>query len=94
MFFRLKKSGQRGHVQSVENKRDGAVGRGSSPISGGADQLTASGALASLARGPIGASFAGFSPGISPGARRGERITSFFQIDNGELRFQCVLEHG
>ncbi len=27
MFFRLKKSGQRGYVQIVENKRDGAAVR-------------------------------------------------------------------
>jgi len=46
MFFRLKKSGERSYVQIVENKRKGA--RGSSPVFGRADELAASGALASL----------------------------------------------
>ena len=49
MFFRLKKSGQRGYVQIVENKRDGAAVRQRVIANlGRADELAASGALASL----------------------------------------------
>ena len=49
MFFRLKKSGQRGYVQIVENKRDGAAVRQKVIANiGRADELAASGALASL----------------------------------------------
>ena len=49
MFFRLKKSGQRGYVQIVENTRDGAAVRQRVIANlGRADELTASGALASL----------------------------------------------
>ena len=49
MFFRLKKSGQRGYVQIVENKRDGATVRQKVIANlGRADELAASGALASL----------------------------------------------
>ena len=49
MFFRLKKSGERGYVQIVENKRDGAAVRQKVIVSlGRADELAASGALASL----------------------------------------------
>ena len=49
MFFRLKTSGQRGYVQIVENKRDGAAVRQRVIASlGRADELAASGALASL----------------------------------------------
>jgi hypothetical protein len=49
MFFRLKTSGQRGYVQIVENKRDGAAVRQRVIANlGRADELTASGALASL----------------------------------------------
>ena len=44
--FQLKKSGERSYMQIVENKRKGA--RGSSPVFGRADELAASGALASL----------------------------------------------
>ena len=48
-FFRLKKSGERGYVQIVENKRDGAAVRQKVIVSlGRADELAASGALASL----------------------------------------------
>ena len=49
MFFRLKKSGERTYVQIVENKREGAAVRQSVIANlGRADQLAASGALASL----------------------------------------------
>jgi transposase len=49
MFFRLKKSGQRAYVQIVENKRvDGAVRQSVVATVGRADELAASGALASL----------------------------------------------
>jgi hypothetical protein len=49
MFFRLKKSGERGYVQIVENKRDGAAVRQTVIANlGRADELAASGALASL----------------------------------------------
>ena len=49
MFFRLKKSGERAYVQIVENKRiDGAVRQSVVATVGRADELAASGALASL----------------------------------------------
>jgi hypothetical protein len=49
MFFRLKKSGQRSYVQIVENKREGAAVHQSVIANlGRADELAASGALASL----------------------------------------------
>jgi DDE family transposase len=49
MFFRLKKSGERTYVQIAENKREGAAVRQSVVANlGRADQLAASGALASL----------------------------------------------
>src|SRR5271168_2782515 len=49
MFFRLKKSGERGYVQIVENTRDGAAVRQRVIANlGRADELAASGALASL----------------------------------------------
>ena len=49
MFFRLKKSGERTYVQIVENKREGAAVRQSVIANlGRADELAASGALASL----------------------------------------------
>ena len=49
MFFRLKKSGKRGYVQIVENTRDGAAVRQRVIANlGRADELAASGALASL----------------------------------------------
>src|SRR5208283_4129286 len=49
MFFRLKKSGERAYVQIVENKRiDGAVRQSVIANLGRADELAASGALASL----------------------------------------------
>ena len=49
MFFRLKKSGERGYVQIVENKRDGAAVRQTVIANlGRADELAASAALASL----------------------------------------------
>src|SRR5271166_1138865 len=49
MFFRLKTSGQRGYVQIVENKRDGAAVRQRVIANlGRGDELAASGALASL----------------------------------------------
>jgi hypothetical protein len=49
MFFRLKKSGDRAYVQIVENKRvDGAVRQSVVVNLGRADELAASGALASL----------------------------------------------
>src|SRR5271166_2569779 len=49
MFFRFKKSGQRSYVQIVENKRvDGAVRQSVIANLGRADELAASGALASL----------------------------------------------
>ncbi len=49
MFFRVRKSGQRGYVQIVENKRDGAaIRRRVIANLGRADELAASGALASL----------------------------------------------
>jgi hypothetical protein len=49
MFFRLKRSGQRGYVRIVENKRDGAAVRQRVIANlGRADELAASGALASL----------------------------------------------
>jgi hypothetical protein len=49
MFFRLKMSGQRGYVQIVENKRDGAAVRQRVIANlGRADELAASGGLASL----------------------------------------------
>ena len=49
MFFRLKKSGERAYVQIVENKRiDGAVRQSVIATLGRADELEASGALASL----------------------------------------------
>jgi len=48
MFFRLKKSGERAYVQIVENKRvDGAVRQSLVATIGRADELAASGALAS-----------------------------------------------
>jgi Transposase DDE domain len=49
MFFRLKKSGERAYVQIVENKRiEGAVRQSVVATLGRADELEASGALASL----------------------------------------------
>jgi len=49
VFFRLKKSGERSYVQIVENKREGAAVRQSVIANlGRADELAASGALASL----------------------------------------------
>ena len=49
MFFRIKKSGGRAYVQVVENKRvDGAVRQSVIANVGRADDLIASGALASL----------------------------------------------
>jgi len=49
MFFRLKKSGERTYVQIVENKREGAAVRQTVIANlGRADELAASGALASL----------------------------------------------
>src|ERR1700726_5117780 len=49
MFFRLKRSGRRGYVQIVENRRDGAAVRQTVIANlGRADELAASGALASL----------------------------------------------
>src|SRR5580693_7006882 len=49
MFFRLKKSGERSYVQIVENTRDGAAVRQTVIANlGRADELAASGALASL----------------------------------------------
>lgn len=49
MFFRVKKSGERAYVQIVENKRvDGAVRQSVIATLGRADELAASGALASL----------------------------------------------
>ena len=49
MFFRLKKSGERAYVQIVENKRvEGVVRQSVIATLGRADQLGASGALASL----------------------------------------------
>jgi len=49
MFFRLKKSGERAYVRIVENKRiDGAVRQSVIATLGRADELDASGALASL----------------------------------------------
>ncbi|SRR5208337_3126262 len=49
MFFRLKKSGERGYVQIVENKRECAAVRQRVIANlGRADALAASGALASL----------------------------------------------
>ena len=49
MFFRIKKSGHRAYVQVVENKRfDGAVRQSVIANLGRADDLIASGALASL----------------------------------------------
>lgn len=49
MFFRVKKSGDRAYVQIVENKRvDGAVRQSVIATLGRADELAASGALASL----------------------------------------------
>ena len=49
MFFRIKKSGDRAYVQVVENKRvDGAVRQSVIANLGRADDLIASGALASL----------------------------------------------
>jgi hypothetical protein len=49
MFFRFKKSGERTYVQIVENKRvDGAVRQSVLANLGRADELEASGALASL----------------------------------------------
>ncbi len=49
MFFRLKRSGKRGYVQIVENTRDGAAVRQRVIANlGRADELAASGALASL----------------------------------------------
>jgi transposase len=49
MFFRLKKSGKRTYIQVVKNKRvDGAVRQSVIANLGRADELTASGALASL----------------------------------------------
>ncbi|MCI0599707.1 MAG: hypothetical protein L0Y60_09315 [Beijerinckiaceae bacterium] len=49
MFFRIKKSGERSYVQIVENKREGAAVRQTVIANlGRADELAASGALASL----------------------------------------------
>src|SRR5271155_3655906 len=49
MFFRLKRSGKRGYVQIVENTRAGAAVRQRVLANPGrADELAASGALASL----------------------------------------------
>ena len=49
MFFRIKKSGERAYVQIVENKRiEGAVRQSVIATLGRADELSASGALASL----------------------------------------------
>src|SRR6476620_6201204 len=49
MFFRIKKSGTRGYVQVVENKRvDGSVRQSVIATLGRTDELAASDALASL----------------------------------------------
>ena len=49
MFFRIKKSGTRGYVQVVENKRvDGEVRQSVIATLGCSDELAASGAIASL----------------------------------------------
>src|SRR5207302_2985269 len=49
MFFRIKKSGARGYLQVVENKRvDGAVRQFVIANLGRADELMASGAMAAL----------------------------------------------
>jgi hypothetical protein len=49
MFFRIKKSGTRSYIQIVENKRiNGAVRQSVIANLGRADDLNASGALASL----------------------------------------------
>src|SRR5262245_65783038 len=49
MFFRIKKSGERGYLQVVENKRAGGAVRQSVIANlGRADQLIASGAMAAL----------------------------------------------
>src|SRR5262249_36123281 len=49
MFFRIKKSGTRGYVQVVENKRvNGTVQQSVIATLGRTDELAASGALASL----------------------------------------------
>src|ERR671939_1989700 len=49
MFFRVKKSGERGYLQIVENRRvDGAVRQSVIANLGRADELAASGALAAL----------------------------------------------
>jgi hypothetical protein len=49
VFFRIKKSGERSHVQIVENKREGAAVRQTVIANlGRTDDLAASGALASL----------------------------------------------
>jgi hypothetical protein len=49
MFLRFKKSGERSYVQIVENKSvDGAVRQSVIGYLGRANELTASGALASL----------------------------------------------
>ena len=49
MFFRIKKSGERSYLQIVENKREGAAVRQTVIANlGRADELAASGALASL----------------------------------------------
>lgn len=69
MFFRLKKSGSRAYVQIVENKRvDGAVQQTVIATIGRADELAASGALASL---------------LASGARFCEQVLLIRAFDDG-----------
>ena len=70
MFFRLKKSGERAYVQIVENKRvDGAVRQSVVATLGRADELEASGALASL---------------LASGAKLTDQVMLITVLDQGE----------
>jgi len=70
MFFRIKKSGERAYVQIVENKRiDGAVRQSVIATLGRADELEASGALASL---------------LASGAKLTDQVMLITVLDQGE----------
>src|SRR6202158_3392385 len=79
MFFRLKRSGKRGYVQIVENTRDGAAVRQRVIANlGRADELAASGALASL---------------IASGAKLTDQVVLVNALDGGDEGALSVAAH-
>ena len=92
MFFRLKKSGERAYVQIVENKRIGGAVRQSVIANvGRADELAASGGLASLLA--SGAKLRRPSP-AHPGVRRGRRRQRFRLPPNASADRCCSAGSG